>query len=213
MILQAIQAHNEAVRGVCVSPTDLKFATASDDSTLKVPAFLLACINTRHLAAACSQDGTFRNGLHVLMKIARHMHPNCPRIEPVIKLGFVADLGLQKGGAGGNAEGSRRGREVVRLAPVQGRHRKRLQRQCHQVMGPARRPRGPGHSPRAQRYHHAGETPCPASPHVCFRIHSGVWDFHLVTAIPSIQGAVMKGLLTGKNGCDWVACLSRCTGI
>ncbi|BDA50841.1 pre-mRNA 3' end processing protein WDR33 [Coccomyxa sp. Obi] len=47
--VKAIQAHNEAVRGVCVSPTDLKFATASDDSTLKIWDFKRA-----------AQEGTLR---------------------------------------------------------------------------------------------------------------------------------------------------------
>ena len=34
--VQAFAAHKESVRGVCMAPGDLKFATASDDSTVKV---------------------------------------------------------------------------------------------------------------------------------------------------------------------------------
>lgn len=33
--LQAAPAHKEAVRGIAFSPSDLKFATGSDDSTIK----------------------------------------------------------------------------------------------------------------------------------------------------------------------------------
>ena len=33
--MQAFPAHRESVRGVCMAPSDLKFATASDDSTVK----------------------------------------------------------------------------------------------------------------------------------------------------------------------------------
>lgn len=35
LVRQALQAHNESIRGISVAPTDLKFATASDDSTVK----------------------------------------------------------------------------------------------------------------------------------------------------------------------------------
>jgi WD40 repeat protein len=34
-LLQAEPAHKEAVRGIAFSPSDLKFATCSDDSTIK----------------------------------------------------------------------------------------------------------------------------------------------------------------------------------
>ncbi|EIE19507.1 WD40 repeat-like protein [Coccomyxa subellipsoidea C-169] len=33
--VKALQAHNESIRGICIAPSDLKFATASDDSTVK----------------------------------------------------------------------------------------------------------------------------------------------------------------------------------
>ena len=33
--MQAEPAHKEAVRGIAFSPSDLKFATCSDDSTIK----------------------------------------------------------------------------------------------------------------------------------------------------------------------------------
>ena len=34
-VVQAEPAHKEAVRGIAFSPSDLKFATCSDDSTIK----------------------------------------------------------------------------------------------------------------------------------------------------------------------------------
>lgn len=34
--MKAIQAHNEAIRGMAIAPTDSKFVTAADDSTLKI---------------------------------------------------------------------------------------------------------------------------------------------------------------------------------
>jgi WD40 repeat protein len=44
--LQVYQTHKEAVRGISLSPTDLKFATCSDDSTVRVrvpPPFSCLC--------------------------------------------------------------------------------------------------------------------------------------------------------------------------
>lgn len=35
-LLNDAVAHREAVRGICFSPTDLKFCTCSDDATLKI---------------------------------------------------------------------------------------------------------------------------------------------------------------------------------
>lgn len=78
MNLQAIQAHNEAVRGICVSPTDLKFATASDDSTLKVITVLLACIgNASSSSCMLTNTGRFRmalEALHFLMGTSQRTH-------------------------------------------------------------------------------------------------------------------------------------------
>lgn len=34
--VKEIQAHNETIRGLVFSPTDTKFATASDDATIKI---------------------------------------------------------------------------------------------------------------------------------------------------------------------------------
>ena len=41
--LQDIFAHNDSVRKVALSPNDMKFVTASDDSTLKVCSFPIGC--------------------------------------------------------------------------------------------------------------------------------------------------------------------------
>lgn len=35
-LLNDAVAHREAVRGICFSPTDLKFCTCSDDATLRI---------------------------------------------------------------------------------------------------------------------------------------------------------------------------------
>ena len=45
--LQAEPAHKEAVRGIAFSPSDLKFATCSDDSTIKastLPSFCATAV-------------------------------------------------------------------------------------------------------------------------------------------------------------------------
>ena len=47
--LQDIRAHNDSVRQVSLSRNDMKFVTASDDSTLKVPPLmqgLCSCLST-----------------------------------------------------------------------------------------------------------------------------------------------------------------------
>lgn len=48
--LQDIRYHNDSVRKVALSPNDMKFVTASDDSTLKVQQ--LASLPSVHLHAS-----------------------------------------------------------------------------------------------------------------------------------------------------------------
>lgn len=50
-LLQAEPAHKEAVRGIAFSPSDLKFATCSDDSTIK--ASTDSASNITHVQQGC----------------------------------------------------------------------------------------------------------------------------------------------------------------
>lgn len=45
-LLNDAVAHREAVRGLCFSPTDLKFCTCSDDATLKLWDFRTCEVDT-----------------------------------------------------------------------------------------------------------------------------------------------------------------------
>ena len=52
--MQDARPHNDSVRKVAMSPNDMKFVTASDDSTLKVTLSLSIC--KAHNAAQISID-------------------------------------------------------------------------------------------------------------------------------------------------------------
>lgn len=60
--MQDFQAHRESVRSVSFAPSDLKFATASTDSTLKVRAFSTRCgVQLRYVATASLNTCCARN--------------------------------------------------------------------------------------------------------------------------------------------------------
>ena len=97
--LQAFAAHKESVRGVCMAPGDLKFATASDDSTVKVQRCAVPVPSSTARFPRGEATVLCAPGAHPALHVAK-------RSKLVLR---VADLGLQAGAVRGGHVGARRG--------------------------------------------------------------------------------------------------------